>query len=186
MVVMRRRMLFILAALSLALCGVSLAWWGRSLWRFDAYSTDVAGTSVSLSVPRHAIRLGWFSRPGYYYFNTRGWSTSSPHPHESVRDLFRFEVRRPKPGTRGPDRWRGLGFEYQPLWRDWAGSSRAVEVPFWSLAGATAVLPLRRARAAWRSRRTRQGTCGRCGYDLRASPERCPECGTDVAAQPAA
>ena len=51
-----------------------------------------------------------------------------------------------------------------------------IVIPFWfvCLAGTAAALLLRRAVR----RPTAGEVCRRCGYDLRATPERCPECGT--------
>jgi hypothetical protein len=54
-------------------------------------------------------------------------------------------------------------------------------VPYWALAAGTGVVP-----AMWlcvgvrRLYRRRRGMCARCGYDLRASTDRCPECGTAI------
>ncbi len=47
------------------------------------------------------------------------------------------------------------------------------QVPYWALMG------LGTAGIAWALRppRVAQGVCRHCGYDLRASPQTCPECG---------
>lgn len=55
---------------------------------------------------------------------------------------------------------------------------RYIACPCWVV-----ILPLIVA-AWWTWARTHQpGCCPKCGYDLRASPERCPECGQASAAQ---
>jgi len=58
-----------------------------------------------------------------------------------------------------------------------------LSVPYWMLATVFAVSPIMRL-ALWRrfrraARRRRVGRCAKCGYDLRATPQRCPECGTE-------
>ena len=62
-----------------------------------------------------------------------------------------------------------------------------VILPYWAVALLTGILPALAAVWIWRRRRRRhrhkQGYCLVCGYDLRATPDRCPECGTVVAAE---
>lgn len=62
-----------------------------------------------------------------------------------------------------------------------SGTSRGFSIPYWFVALLCAIVPMRwlliqlqRLRA---SRIAGQGTCITCGYDLRATPDRCPECG---------
>jgi hypothetical protein len=63
-------------------------------------------------------------------------------------------------------------------------ASRSLFLPLPLLATTFAVPPalwLRRRRRA--ARRARAGLCPSCGYDLRQTPDRCPECGREPARQ---
>ena len=58
----------------------------------------------------------------------------------------------------------------------------SVIVPHAALAIPLAMPALLRASRAWkRLRGVRRGRCAMCGYDLRGSPDRCPECGQAAA-----
>ena len=94
-------------------------------------------------------------------------------------------------GRNGPE-WAGLD-RGRNAWLGWhaevsAGHPRGAHdvylfVPDWFLAAVCGVLPARawRRGPAERHRQRTAGRCRRCGYDLRATPGRCPECGTAAA-----
>ena len=94
----------------------------------------------------------------------------------------------PRPRRWPTPRWDQLGFDayreakfrhYLPLP---PGAVYGVAVPYWFVAGLFG-LGGARAAARWRrgreaDRRATAGECAACGYDLRSTPDRCPECGT--------
>jgi hypothetical protein len=83
--------------------------------------------------------------------------------------------------TRGGFGVLGLGFSPHGN-TAWGGGRLVVSIPLWLPILMLAVLLIRQWR---RARRPKSGQCSRCGYDIRASPDRCPECGTPVTRAPA-
>lgn len=87
------------------------------------------------------------------------------------------------------ERWRFQRYDVRASFGYWQmlhsdQKTQGIAIPHWFLGGLFAVLPvgmpIRRYRTAARVGR---GLCVSCGYDLRASEGRCPECGTPVPAE---
>lgn len=85
------------------------------------------------------------------------------------------------------EKWHFLGFRFSTgnlaLTDTLACRYSALIVPYWFLVLALLPLPARAFRETWVIwRRGRRGLCLGCGYDIRASTGRCPECGREIAA----
>jgi hypothetical protein len=99
------------------------------------------------------------------------WIVGWDYVHERPYDW------RPNP----TNRWERLGFDLDDeTYSDNDGWARIyiVGFPYWLILIVTAALP------AWmvllangKHRKKKSGRCPACGYDLRATPNRCPECG---------
>ena len=194
---MNRLLLNLLTALSLLLCVATVVLWVRSFYVQDVMrwtTTRAAGGDI------RRTRVEVFSVRGHNVAHVQS-RTYTPQEFDRVvrpmdermtpqqRSLwyrmgthtFRFNY---NPDVRGRSLWVRLGFRYSHSIHDssppFPGFTEA-RLPHWLIAMLTAALPAVRCGAWWRRRRRHAiGRCPRCGYDLRASPDRCPECGTQA------
>jgi hypothetical protein len=176
---MKRRLLNLLTLLSLLLCVAVAALWVRSYWVSDAIliangagergAQTVFGTGVLVTnnMPHGRARLRWDRFDGGLL---SAWEDGSPRSLPN-RLGFGYRFTRLAPaGTRvtTPDADVAL----PPII-----STRKVMVPLWLPVALFALLPAARLYRRIRPRYA-AGRCQACGYDLRATPGRCPECGS--------
>jgi hypothetical protein len=75
--------------------------------------------------------------------------------------------------------WQTLGFQVSDGWDADGVTFTIYTIPYWPLVMfGTGWIMWRWRQFRGRVGRERAGCCYVCGYDLRATPNRCPECGT--------
>jgi hypothetical protein len=190
---MIRRLFTFAAILSLLVCVAAGALWVRSERRTDVF---VAGYWHYQTHPHYT---NYFDAWELNAFNDHGRVRVRAYLHGCVAGPGRYEA---FPRQRGRVLAIDPAGHYGPytLGDDLLGKARPmVNLPgfrYWSaprvvaadvshgaLLALTAVLPLIELFRLRRRRRSlAAGMCAVCGYDLRASRERCPECGTMIRA----
>jgi len=176
----------LMAAVSLAVFAAMLALWVRShsfydfadytKWGRKSFSVHSGLGLVLVEVERARSKPSWVERwLGFVDDRGQGWRAGSDAVNQRGRPFWIDDT----------TVWGKLGLQ---LWYENSAGRYGwlrVSVPHWLVCVMAAVLPsmwfVRAYRAA---RRKGEGLCPTCGYDVRATPERCPECGNLVAAGP--
>lgn len=179
-----------LAILSLFLFLAAATSWIRSLWVSDRLGIcwplpPMSDAASKTWAPEYRRRQGFVSISlgrGLYALvggTASGGLAGNRLGYEHVHLNFQPRLS----GTRLIDRL-GLGAGTERVSSGWNNKGNSGEisdsylaVPFWLLLLLSIPMP-----SIWLYVRTRRGHivghCHHCGYDLRATPERCPECGT--------
>jgi hypothetical protein len=159
---MTRRLLNLLTILSLLLCvGVGVLWF-RSARRVDTLKVDLGEHCAGFTSAGGDVSFFFNSRrPNVPWWETRP-ITSSPYGGIGMAATLQHYA---------------LGFGFQHVVRG-KEVYRNVACPHWLLLLALLAPPVLRLRRTLRVRKLRRsGGCQMCGYDLCATPDRCPECG---------
>ena len=166
-----RRIIFNgLTALSLLLCVATAGLWVRSYRCTDVvWRVGKDWDTWSVSSRWGAVTIGHREYNGLGIKVDYGWRGYCGPAHNAPPGLVR---------------WHFCGFSGSGLAGSSAGSypftfkDEYISVPFWFLILLSTIPTLLHVGRARKLRHWRRvGRCMTCGYDLRATPERCPECG---------
>jgi hypothetical protein len=190
---MGRRLFNLMAGLSLLLCVVMCALWVRSQSHFDQIQFPEREDAQGIRESSRCLSYGgtfhylWVRQSSPYLWVRRltPFSVYSVSGEYAMRfgaenDVdFRFEyigLVLARPGNRNYC-YQRLGVVFLKNVSD--GRIRVL-IPYRVPVGLAAVLPILWTMTKLRPRRRfGPNLCQKCGYDLRATPERCPECGTE-------
>jgi hypothetical protein len=173
-----RRLFTVASSLSLLLCIATCVLWVRSYWRADGLQAGY------WHYQQHGTYRNYYDAWELRGFSCRGRLSMGVYLCMCVAGPGRHED---TPGEKGrfilagpADRNR-LQSDKPRFYGRWDQRERALSAPHAAAVSLTAVLPLIVAAQVRRRRHNdKMGLCKRCGYDLRASIERCPECGTAI------
>jgi predicted Zn-ribbon and HTH transcriptional regulator len=161
-----RILLNALTALSLLLCVATCVLWACSYWLYNDGFVRVGQQYFALNSGNGRMVLYWYT--GYPETRRSAWNARPVTPNEQ-----------PTGWADGRPRSFAIHWHRELNARKVMQTSRDVVFPHAALAALAALLPLARAIHHRRSLRgQRAGLCPACGYDLRATPGRCPECGS--------
>lgn len=175
---MGRYLLNVLTAASLLAFVTTAGFWARGHFASDRVWVRRDGITLGAWSMVGALETSFSYSPpsGFPYHGPPAQFESGP-PGRAFNFFLFLSY---DPGYRYTDLAFG-GFEWHQIRVPQSGTYSALAiVPYWALAVVTALGPARWAVRRWRrrGRGEREGLCVKCGYDLRATPGRCPECGT--------
>lgn len=168
----KRRLFNFAAAVSLALCVVVCALWVRSTSRFDQY--EFAYRKRPYNVSSTEGRIG-IIRLGRGFSVAKAEFSSMPTPDNGGMTWLRGLLK-DQNTTRLAGIFYGSGASNLGTGSWWVGVHFGVIVLLLAVAPGHWIIARARRRL-----RSATGACANCGYDLRATPERCPECGAEPA-----